>query len=156
MGKRGQQEIAGFVIIVVLVVVAAFIFMVLSLGNKKPNTDSVEVQSLLSSLVDHTTECVVGGRLPLDMGDLAESAYGLNPRCDELGKSSREYFDETIVELMERVMQIDTRFDEYSIEIYQGNVDGTLLNSFGGGCVGKETRGADIKRREVSILLRIC
>jgi hypothetical protein len=155
MEKRGQQEIAGFVIIVVLVVVAAFIFLVISMGNKKPYSDSVEVQSILSSLVDHTTECVIG-KLPLDMGDLAENAYGLNPRCDNLGKSSREYFDERIVELMERIMQVDTRFDGYFIEIYQGNVDGTLLNRFGEGCLGKETRGADVKRREITIFLGVC
>lgn len=156
MKERGQQEIAGFVIIVVLVVIAAFIFMVLSQSNKDYQSDSVEVSNLLNALWDHTSECVVKEPLPLSVGELIEEAYGMNPQCKDMGKSSKDYLNETISSLMDDVLDIEPRFNAYQIVIY--DLEETPLSFYSrGSCGDQEILSADrIISGKLRVLLRIC
>ena len=156
MGKRGQQEIAGFVIIVVLVVAAAFIFMVLSMGNRKDNFDSVEVGNLLGALWDHTTDCVLREPIPASVGDLIQEAYGMNPQCKDIGVSARNYLNTTIYDLMDSVLRIEPRFNVYQIDIF--DIDGNVLNRYYfGNCGDGEVIGADkIIPGKLQVVMRIC
>ena len=156
MGKRGQQEIAGFVIIVVLVVIAALIFLVISLGNNDRKYSSVEAGNVLEALWEHTTECVLDKPLPSNVGDLIENAYTVPSMCENLGISSRDYLDNEVERLMEAVLRMETRFDVYQIDVY--DIDGNSLGIYyEGTCGDKEMVGADrIIPGKLQVLLRVC
>lgn len=58
--KKAQQEIAGFVLIVVLVTVIGMVFLGLYMYNpKEPKHESIEVQHLLEASMAYTTECAL-------------------------------------------------------------------------------------------------
>ena len=51
MNKRGQQEIVGFVLIVVLVVVGLMVFLIMSLRDSPEAVESLEVENMLDALM---------------------------------------------------------------------------------------------------------
>ena len=57
--KKGQQEIVGFVLIVVLVVVGMMVFLIISTRTSDDEVKSVEVGNMLDAIMKHTSECAV-------------------------------------------------------------------------------------------------
>jgi hypothetical protein len=58
--KQGQQEIAGFVIIIIIVCVIGLIFLSLSIGRmKSPKESSIEISNLIEASMLHTTDCAI-------------------------------------------------------------------------------------------------
>jgi len=56
--KYGQEELIGFVLIVVLMAVIGLIFLGLSLRNpQKEEIESYEVESFIQSFLQYTTDC---------------------------------------------------------------------------------------------------
>lgn len=157
MKKRAQQEIAGFVIIVVLVVVAAFIFMVLSFGNKKAKNDSAEVSGLLNALLEQTTACVVNEPVPLNVGELIKEAYAGSLECKGIGYSTRDYLNKTLHELMGNVMRIENRFKAWQIDIYPEGEEGYPIGRFYQGyCGDGQMVSFDRVVRSFRVELKIC
>ena len=84
-GKKAHQEMVGFVLIVVLVVVGLLIFLTISVRNK----DSVETESkiagnLLDALMKHTTNCAIVFEPKYDtFEDLFKSCYQ-GKKCSNL------------------------------------------------------------------------
>lgn len=132
--KRGQQEIVGFVVIVVLVVIAAFIFMVLSFGNKDKGDKSLEIAGLLDALLAQTTDCVVSEPLPLDIGGLIREAYGGSQNCNNPGITTRDALNSTIYQTMDNVMFIEKRFKAWQIDIYAEEDDVKIAQYYQGSC----------------------
>ena len=75
--RKAQQEILGFVLIVVIVSIIGVIFLVLTMG-RAPSTayNSVEISNLLESSMHYTTDCAVN-YVPQykDGQDLIKSCY---------------------------------------------------------------------------------
>ncbi len=108
--KRSQQEIAGFVLIVLIVSVIGVVFLSLSLGKNDINKEtSVEVSNLLISAMHHTTDCAVN-YIPQyrDVQDLIKECYKdkigdyrkcLDGRdvCKELETNFKEILDKGLV-----------------------------------------------------------
>jgi hypothetical protein len=59
--KKGQEEIVGFVVIVVLVLVIGLVFLVFTLRNQEApsNLKSVNIQQFLESTMEYTTTCAI-------------------------------------------------------------------------------------------------
>jgi hypothetical protein len=160
--KKAQQEIAGFVLIVVLVVVASFIFLVFSLRNRDVRTDSVEVSTLLNALLMQTTDCVVNQPLPENIRGLIRESYS-GKSCAHTGGPARTYLKDQLKELMDDVMKIENRFEGYRITIGQRDSDGTIIGetaiiiSEESNCAGKQVVGASQNiPEELSIELLVC
>jgi hypothetical protein len=156
MGKRAQQEMAGFVIIIVLVVVAIFIFLVISFRDKEVKESSMLVESLSSSLIKHTTECVVQEPVPLDIGGLIVEAYVGVPRCLNIDKSTREYLNETIYDLMDKVLRSESRFNAYQIDILDKDGGGIGRYSKGQCSSGTPVKGEQIDLGKVKVQMIVC
>lgn len=159
--KKAQQEIAGFVIIVVLVMVAIFIFLVISVTREKKEEGSKEVEALLTSLLKQTTECIIREPEFENIGGLIKNAFDSFPQnCKNLNKNSQEYLEELIKETMDNVLKMETNFEEYQLDILQGEAENeSVIRSFSkkGGCYGKSSRGADaFIGNEIRVYLRIC
>ena len=57
--KKGQEEMVGFVLIVVVVSVILLFFLGISLQNKKTGIESQDVEDFISSFLPYTTDCKV-------------------------------------------------------------------------------------------------
>ncbi len=58
MDKKGQEEIVGFALIIILVAIVFLIFLGFSLKNsEKEATESYEVQSFIQSSLKYTSDC---------------------------------------------------------------------------------------------------
>ncbi|MEM4605930.1 MAG: hypothetical protein QW103_02765, partial [Candidatus Pacearchaeota archaeon] len=144
MEKRGQQEIAGFVIIVLLVMVAVFIFVIMYFANKKEELKDIELQVLLNSMLKVTTDCYLEEKTPSNLEEVIEDAYSSIPKsCKNKEKSSRDFLEEYIPSAMKKIIDLETKFDFYILEIVNKN-DGTVIKRFSNGnCEAKETKIAD-------------
>jgi len=58
--KKGQEEMVGFALIVIVVSVILLFFLGISLQNKETGIESQEVESFISSFLPYTTECNTG------------------------------------------------------------------------------------------------
>ena len=74
---RAQHEIAGFVLIVLIVSVIGVVFLSITLGTPKNNRQtSIEVSNLLEASMYHTTDCAIN-YIPQyrDIQDLIKECY---------------------------------------------------------------------------------
>ena len=88
--RKGQEEIVGFVLIVVLLVIIAVIFLGIRLRNPEPTQkDSEIVYQFLESSMEQTTSCKTSesGRF-ISMDSLIRDCHSSNSLCVS-GNSSR-------------------------------------------------------------------
>ena len=110
IGNKAQHEIAGFVLIVLIVSVIGVVFLSIAFG--KPDIErqtSVEISNLLSSMMYHTTDCAIN-YIPQyrDVQDLIRECYKkqtgnlrecLDGRdvCDETEKNLKNILDKSLI-----------------------------------------------------------
>jgi len=100
-GKRGQEEIVGFVLIVVLVVVIFVIFLGIRLRSPEPaQKESEIVYQFLESAMEQTTNCVLSqNSRNVVMDDLIKECYSSDNLC-----SSGETACEAVEDTMKRIL----------------------------------------------------
>jgi hypothetical protein len=161
--ERGQQEMVGFVLIVILVVVALMVFLVISLRGPVELQDNVNVENLLAGIMKSTTACAVVFEPDFDSGrDLVRSCYS-NSRCTNLEKSACEYLEEYMNDTMRSVKSLENGLSAYNLEIFVEDLEGIkfqkMLYLEEGNCTGTlygtsdrvSTSSGDIVTR-----LRVC
>jgi hypothetical protein len=126
--KRSQQEILGFVLIVVLVTVMGVVFLSFSIGKSKPTKQtSAEISNLLEASMYHTTDCAVN-YVPQyrEVQDLIKECYK-NPEQQCLnGLGVCHVLESTLKDLIDQSLKIseDSPNKAYNLKIYY-----TSLNS---------------------------
>ena len=56
--KKGQEEMVGFALILILVAIIVLVFIGFSIRSpEKESVESYEVESFLQSMLQYTTEC---------------------------------------------------------------------------------------------------
>ncbi|NCO11652.1 hypothetical protein CO038_03910 [Candidatus Pacearchaeota archaeon CG_4_9_14_0_2_um_filter_39_13] len=76
MMKRGQEEIVGFALIMVIVVVILMVFLGIMIRNPdESNRESKDVYQFLESAGEITTECQIRSDEYSDLGSLFERCY---------------------------------------------------------------------------------
>lgn len=114
--RKGQEEMVGFVLIIILVSVIFLVFLSIILRRPEVKTDSVKIEAFLNSMVEYTTECVSGAE-PIDVKELIKACY--NGRvCDR--QDSCEILNETLLDMLEAVFPVGENrvFKAYKLEIY--------------------------------------
>ncbi|OIO81813.1 hypothetical protein AUJ84_00245 [Candidatus Pacearchaeota archaeon CG1_02_32_132] len=98
--KRGQEEIVGFVMIMLVMVIVLLIFLGLSFRNKDTGTrDSKEIYQFLESMGEYTTGCQIRNSEYADLGELFERCWSndncLNDEdsCVVLNKTLKDIFE---------------------------------------------------------------
>jgi len=159
--KSAQQEMVGFILIVVLVVVALMVFLVISVRQTGDEKQSVEVENMLNVLMDYTTDCAIVFEPDYDtIEDLVKSCYN-NNRCTNLDKTSCDYLGETLQDLMEDLMKTESVVNAYQIDVLYRDeeLEEELLKIEKGNCSG-EVEGAsilqDVDAGDLVTRLRIC
>lgn len=94
--RKGQEEIVGFVVIVVLVAIIAVIFLGFSLRSEPSTRESVTYTQFLSSAFEYTTDCAVQPSERARVKELIGECYRGNSclsgelSCSALNRTLRE------------------------------------------------------------------
>jgi|TARA_B100002003_G_C13892819_1_gene435305 hypothetical protein len=157
--KKGQQEMVGFVLIVVLVVVALMVFLILSFKSTPEKSDSLEVENLISSIMKMTTECAIVFEPDYDdYEDLFKSCYN-NKDCKNLGIGSCEYLNSSLKDLMDNLMEGENVISYYEMDFSIRDDIGLegILRVDGGNCTGKIASSSQksIKSRTDNLIIRL-
>ena len=96
--KKAQEEIVGFVIVVVIVAVVFLILLGIFLRSDiNESVESREVYQFLESLMEYTTECEIGEN-NIDIEDLIQECYE-GESCN--GKDSCEVLNSSLISILE-------------------------------------------------------
>ncbi|MBT3404740.1 hypothetical protein HN832_02595 [archaeon] len=154
-GKNAQEEIVGFVLIMIIVAVLLVIFIGFSLRNsQKENVESYEVESFIQSSLQYTTNCEDNFEY-LSMEKLIFRCID-NEVCLN-GQNSCQVLDEIFRGMLKEGWRIENRpLEGYDLKI---EVDGQeLIPSIFKGNLTKNYKGAvqDFTQsgRSVQILFR--
>jgi len=118
--KKAQEEMVGFVLIVVIIVVIGVIVLGISLKKGGGSSiESKEIDSFLSSVSDFTTECEIQAKY--------QSIEKLVNQCDKKevctdGKSACDVLEQTLNEIMEHstfVVAEGSGIYYYNLRVYE-------------------------------------
>lgn len=102
MERKGQEEIVGFVVIVILVAVVFVIFLGISLRSpNKSDGKSEVVYHFLESSMEQTTNCRINERNEfLKLDELLKECHSSNTECSQ-GVRACEILNQTLNELLD-------------------------------------------------------
>lgn len=126
-GNTGQEEMVGFVLIVILVLVIGIVFLGISL--KKPSSniekESLLVSSFLGSLSSYTSDCQIPESIYRSLGDLITDCYN-NEACSD-GRTSCQVLDKTLGDILNSSFLVEsgsyTRYYQMTIKVNNTNQD---------------------------------
>ena len=125
MNRKAQQEMVGFVLIVVLVIIGMMVFLIISLRDSGEVTDSLEVDNMIGAVMRHTTECAIVFEPQYDtFEDLFKSCYD-NDKCDNLGVDACDYLNESLRDVVGLSAIRHAGFGKnYGVQILDGPLGG--------------------------------
>ena len=156
--NKAQQEMVGFVLIVVLVMVALMVFLVISLRKPVKANESAEIENLLSVLLKYTTECAIVYEPDYDnVKDLIKSCYE-NKKCKNLDKMACDYLNESLGDVMEELMATEAGVGAYNLNIFHDESGGMLVLSEGNcsGAVYGAQKMISVASGKIVIRLEFC
>jgi len=119
--KKGQHEIVGFILIVVIVVVIGLFLLVFYLRQEPVERQSSDIQNFLQNSMRYTTSCAINYAPEYSsIEDLIKSCYkNENQECVDERKVC-EAVNETLSELVPESLQVDPegKINAYSMFIY--------------------------------------
>ena len=136
--KFGQSEMVGFVLIVVIVVVAAMIFLVISLRKDSGEIlKSVDVENLISAVMEYTTGCAIVYEPNYEsVEDLIVSCAD-NEICSNLDRPACDYLNETLDNLMSGLVLTESQISAYQVDVFEKEGEEKLIPTVSsGGCSG--------------------
>lgn len=103
--KKGQEEIVGFVLIMVIVAVILVVFLGISIRNHGENEkESTDIYQFLESSGEITTGCQIREIEYADLGELFEKCYNSEECINELDSCS--VLEEEMREILEKSWNI--------------------------------------------------
>ena len=142
--KKAQNEMVGFVLIVVVVVIGLMIFLIMSARNAPEETESLEVANMLSVMLTYTTECAIINEPRFDtLGDLLKSCYE-EKTCSNLERDACEYLNETLKDIMEDISASEAQIIAYQIDLLERDDEGFagVYRLMDGNCTNGRVSGA--------------
>jgi|TARA_B100001964_G_scaffold215449_1_gene253800 hypothetical protein len=137
--KKGQQEMVGFVLIVVLVVVGLMVFLIISLRDTPENEGSLEVVDALDALMKHTTECAVVYVPAYDDFEALFKSCHDGDQCSNLDRSACDYLNESLTDVVGAMVASEGgAVSYYQVDFIVKDDVGEegLLRIFEGNCTG--------------------
>lgn len=122
--KKAQEEMIGFVLIIIIVAVIILVFLTISLRKSSQDVESYEVESFIQSLSQTTTNCSIGYYPDyLDVRNLIKQCSNEKVCLD--GISACVILNQTLIDLIENGWQVGENrpYKAYIFEaIYYGNI----------------------------------
>lgn len=126
ISNHAQQEILGFVLIVVIVMVIGLIFLSFSIGKGEVKKGgSTEISNLLEAAMSYTTDCSINEGYK-ELGDLIKSCYD-NEKCYDK-RESCEVVDKTLRKIITGSLVIgeDSVNKAYNLSVYYSEINSTI------------------------------
>lgn len=139
MNNKAQQEMVGFVLIVVIVVIGMMVFLIISLKNSPEAKNSVEVGNALSAIMKQTTGCAIVYVPNYDnFEDLFKDCYK-DKMCSNLGISACKYLNKTLRVVVKDMMNTESGVNAYQVNFFSKDDSGRrgILTFHSGNCTGK-------------------
>jgi len=166
-GKKAQEEILGFVLIILLVIVGGVIFLAITLNKPVEEQQSLEAENLLQTVLSYTTNCAIQFEPQYDsIQDLIGDCYS-GFSCSNLGANSCEVLNSSLNSILTaslgNVEILKTsKITAYTFEIKAE--DNSSISSipviFSGNCTNKLEYGAsqpiETNSGKLNIFLKLC
>ena len=125
--NKGQQEIVGFVLIVVLVMVGLMVFLIISVRDSgSVDSNSVGVSNMLDVIMRTTSDCAVVYEPDYDnFEELFKSCFK-EDSCSNLGETACEYLNESFEEIVSSMVASDALVGAWNAEFFVRDGDGIL------------------------------
>lgn len=162
--KRAQQEMIGFVLIVVLVIVGLMIFLVLEVRKPPKIVDNPKLTDLLNAIEQHTSKCIINYDDYIDIEELIVSCYKNRP-CSNLDLTVCEQMEKELEGILDSVFKTESIYSGYVFNITILDLEGkgirALYNKTEGNCTGISTGTKDsiplVSTKEmIDITLKMC
>lgn len=135
MSKKAQQEIAGFVLIVIIVVIALVVYMIIKASSPVEIIKSVTADNMIESIMEVTTSCQIGSKYSSIKSLLVECEN--NRRCSN-GDSACDVLNNTLKKIFDNMLDIET-INAYELN-YTSYVSNTSYDNIfiirNGSCLG--------------------
>ncbi len=140
MRSKSQQEIVGFILIIVIVTIIGLFVLLLFINNRPQTYNSLNVQNFLKSAMMYTTSCYSNVE-PLSIENLIKRCYE-NDQCAD-GEPTCSVLNKTLLNLIEQswIISNESSTNAYFLDISyfesnnQTNPD-NLLSLKQGNCTG--------------------
>lgn len=146
--KKGQEEIVGFVVIVILIAIVMLIFLAFNLHSTPETRESVTVQQFLASSLEYTTDCSLRTQEHARVKELFNECREGSTCVDQ--RSACQILNETLPLLIKQGLNIgqDRPLVGYNFSSsywpYNGSIERMPILAFSyGNCTsGRTLRGA--------------
>lgn len=160
--KKSQQEMAGFVLIVVIVMIAGLVLFIISVKKDKTETQSTDLDNFLSSIMSYTTDCVPTITPNYyNVGKLISGCYE-SETCKNLNKDMCDYLNETLNKILDDFVKTgaDILAYQFDVSYNSSGLKPLILPLKYGLCENAKVLGAEQKIRvddmDINIVFRIC
>lgn len=152
--NKSQEEMVGFVLIVILVSIIALVFLAISINKKTTKLPSSEIESFFQSAMRYSTDCYSSMERRYDIRDLIKACYNsemcLNgTACEELNKTLSNMLKESWKIGKERPVKY------YQLNIYD-KTNKTIIKLREGNCTGIISGTRVLVSEEISAEFDIC
>ena len=165
--SRGQQEMVGFILIVVIVVIGLLVFLLFSMrpGEVKENDIA---NNLLSAILKTSSDCAIVYEPNYDdMRDLFRSCYdydnGFGGKCSNTQEDPCYTLETALTSILDEVLVLEPIIEAYQLDFSHSDSVGfeNYLHLIKGNCTGNvygyEPQTIRISSSEnLIVTLRIC
>lgn len=138
MKNKAQQEMVGFILIVVLVMIGLVVFLVISARVSPKETNSLKVENMLGAIMRQTTDCAIPAEpFYKNFEDLFKGCYQ-HSQCDNLNESACKYLNESLTKTLETLMDSEVTISAYDLVFSSRDDSGQsgILKISSGNCTG--------------------
>jgi hypothetical protein len=156
ISRRAQEEIVGFVLVILLVSVVFLVFLGISFrSDSSVGQESIEIYQFLESVMEHTSECAIG--FEPDFSSLGELLEECNEgrRCVN-GKDACDVLNESLRSVLDASWNIGPEATIKGYEFSSVYSESEIIVSFTKGECGGRFRGSEYLKSEIVSSLKIC
>jgi len=163
INRKGQEEMFGFVIIVVLVIIMGVILFVFSLKEKPLDTTQKQAMAddFNHALLSYTTDCLGRDNSKINIKDLIYNCK-ISPgyKCNGIDEGYCSYLNKTLINVTKNLLGNETIADKfikgYTLRVYplQQNITISRGNTIGSNYMSKEASGLIVRSGE-ELYLRV-
>lgn len=124
--RRGQQEIVGFVLIVVLVMVALMVFLIISVRDDGGADSSVGVSNMLDVIMKTTSECAIVYEPDYDDFEELFKSCHKGDSCENLEVAACEYLNESLLDIVSSMVASDASIRDWEVDFFVRDAEGIL------------------------------
>lgn len=154
-GKLSQEEMVGFVLIVVLVTIIALVFLAISIRKSPEKLPSAEIESFIQSAMKYSSDCYSSAERRLDLKDLIKACSNKEKCMDD--RETCIVLNETLTGMLRESWKPGiSSVKSYKLEIYEGKLNRTIIKLEEGICTGNIAGTSILVFSDIKAEFEIC